>query len=458
MTWFMRDMPVTSNFGFELDQPGIYYGLGHYEYAIAPNDSGEVDHLDNENSVMSDYAGKGGIPISSLFRKLLFWTYFEERNFFFTSKTNDRSKLLFRRNIIDRIKTITPFFLLDADPYLVVTREGLFWIQDAFTTSEYYPNVRRYDDQYNYIRNPVKIVVDAYNGTVDYYASSPDEPIAKAYARIYPGLLKPISDMPRGLRVHLRYPKDLFKVQLTMYGDYHQTDPEAFYRRADSWEIPKLNQGEEAFSSKPYYLTLNLLNKDAEEFLLLCPLSPAGRSNLRALAVAGCDGDNDGKLFMFSFPKGKQVYGPSQINTLIDQDTDIAQQLTLWDQAGSEVIRGRMIILPVGNFMLYIQPVYLSSATSLKIPELKRLIVSQGDIAVMDVSLEKALHKLSYRLDTRMETQEKRFPLNNAEDDQKAEEEARENDGAEPPEDKKDIKDADPAEPGTEEESSPKII
>ena len=457
MTWFMRDMPVTSNFGFELDQPGIYYGLGHYEYAVAPNDSGEVDHLDNESSVMSDYAGTGGIPISSLFRKLLFWTYFEERNFFFTTKTNDQSKLLFRRNIIDRIKTITPFFLLDGDPYLVVTRKGLFWIQDAFTTSEYYPNVRRYDGRYNYVRNPVKIIVDAYNGTVDYYISSPDEPIAKAYAKIYPGLLKPVSDMPGELRSHLRYPKDLFNVQLTMYGEYHQTDPEAFYRRADSWEIPKLHQGEETFSSKPYYLTLNLLNKDTEEFLLLCPLSPAGRSNLRALAVAGCDGNNHGKLFMFSFPKGKQVYGPSQINTLIDQDTDIAQQLTLWDQAGSEVIRGRMIILPVGNFMLYIQPVYLSSATSLKIPELKRLIVSQGDIAVMDVSLEKALHKLAYRLDTRMETQEKRFPLNSAEDDKKAEEQAQD-DGAEQEGDKKDANDVDSDGSGAEEGSSPKTI
>jgi uncharacterized protein len=457
MTWFIRDMPVSSNFGFELEQPGIYYGLGHYEYAIAPNDSGEVDHLDNENSVMSDYAGKGGIPISSYLKKLLLWTHFKERNIFFTTKTNELSKLLLRRNIIDRIKTITPFFLLDSDPYLVVTKKGLFWIQDAFTVSDCYPNVRSHDDEYNYIRNPVKIIIDAYNGSVDYYVTTPDEPIVRAYTRIYPGLLKPISEMPKALRAHLRYPKDLFKVQLAMYGEYHQTDPETFYRRADSWEIPKLLQGDQMFSSKPYYLTLNILNKQTEEFLLLCPLSPSGRSNLRALAVAGCDGDNYGKLFMYSFPKGKQVYGPSQINTLIDQDTDIAQQLTLWDQAGSEVIRGRMIILPVGNFMLYIQPVYLSSATSLKILELKRLIVSQGEIAVMDASLEKALERLEGRLNSRLDTQEKRFPLNNVKDD-KAEEEARENEEADKNEDSKEVTDENHSDPDTQEESSPKIM
>jgi len=292
----------------------------------------------------------------------------------------------------------------------VVTSDGLFWMQDAYTVSEYYPNARHYDDRHNYIRNPVKIVVDAYNGNVDYYVTLPDEPIIKAYGRIYPGLLKPLDDMPAELKTHLRYPKDLFEIQLNIYGEYHQTDPETFYRRADSWEIPRLVTGDQAIPSKPYYLTLNILDKKTDEFLLVCPLSPAGRSNLRALAVAGCDGDNYGKIFMYNFPKGKQVFGPSQINTLIDQDTDIAQQLTLWDQAGSEVIRGRMIILPVGNFMLYIQPVYLSSATSLKIPELKRLIVSQGDMAVMDVSLEKAIQKLENRLKNRLEMKEKRYP------------------------------------------------
>jgi len=413
MTWFIHDMPVNSHFGFEVKQPGIYFGLGQYEYAIVPNDNGEIDHLDNEKNVMSDYKGNGGIQVSSYFRKFLLSVYFKERNIFFTSKTNDASRILFKRNIIDRIKTVTPFFLLDRDPYLVVTSKGLFWIQDAYTVSGHYPNVRHYNEQYNYIRNSVKIIVDAYNGNIDYYVTSPDEPIVKAYGKIYPDLLKPIGEMPLELKTHLRYPKDLFEVQLNMYGEYHQTDPETFYRRADSWDVPKLVQGDEVVPSKPYYLTLNLLDKKTDEFLLLSPLSPSGRSNLRALAIAGCDGDNYGKLFMYNFPKGKQVYGPSQINTLIDQDTDIAQQLTLWDQAGSEVIRGRMIILPVGNFMLYIQPVYLSSATSLKIPELKRLIVSQGDVATMDISLEQALVKLENRLKSRGKLGEKRFPSEN---------------------------------------------
>jgi len=253
-------------------------------------------------------------------------------------------------------------------------------------------------------------VADAYNGSIDYYITTSTDSIIRTYQKIYPGLLKPIEKMDPELKQHLRYPRDLFEYQLTMYADYHQTDPEMFYLHEDAWELPKLKSANQSVPMKPYYLTLNLFDSTKPEYLLLSPLGPIGRNNLSAVAIAGCDEDNYGKIFVYSFPKGIQVYGPSQINTLIDQDTDIAQQLTLWDQAGSEVIRGRMIILPVGNMVLYIQPVYLSSATRLKIPELKRMIVSQGEVVAMAASLEEAIQELEIKLEKRIERQKSRFP------------------------------------------------
>jgi len=410
MTWFLRDMPVKSEYDLYIKNPGIYYGLGRYDYAIVPNEVGEIDHPREDTNELVNYHGLGGIPLSSFIKKALFAVYFEDRNIFFTSKTNKNSRILFRRNIRESIRMITPFLLLDSDPYIVTTSKGLFWIQDAYTFSDQYPNAQPYGEGFNYIRNSVKIVADAYNGTIDYYIASSKDPIIRTYQKIYPGLFKPIEKMDSELRQHLRYPKDLFEYQLTMYADYHQTDPEMFYLHEDAWELPQLKSVNQSIPIKPYYLTLNLLDPARQEFLLLSPLSPIRRNNLSALAIAGCDGDNYNKIFVYSFPKGIQVYGPSQINTLIDQDTDISQQLTLWDQAGSEVIRGRMIVLPVGKMVLYLQPVYLSSATRLKIPELKRIIVSQGEVVAMAASLEEAFQSLEIKLAKRIERQRSRFP------------------------------------------------
>ncbi|MBA4366546.1 MAG: UPF0182 family protein [Desulfobacterium sp.] len=411
MTWFLRDMPIKSDYGMQVTNPGIYYGLGQYDYAIVPNEEGEIDHPNDEANALIDYEGNGGIPLSSLFEKLLFAAYFQDRNIITTTKTMEKSRILFRRNIRDAIKVLTPFFHLDDDPYIVTTSKGLFWIQDAYTVSGLYPNAQPFEDKFNYIRNSVKIVVDAYNGSIDYYIASKNDPIIRTYDTIYPNLLKPLDTMDSELKQHLSYPKDLFGCQLAMYAEYHQPDPEMFYIHEDAWELPRLSSADQSVPMKPYHLTLNLIDPKKHEFMLLSPLSPIGRSNLSALAIAGCDGKNYGKIFIYTFPKGIQVYGPSQINTLIDQDTDISQQLTLWDQAGSEVIRGRMIILPIGKIVLYIQPVYLSSATRLKIPELKRLIVSQGEVVAMAASLEEAIESLEGKLEKRIERQKKRFPV-----------------------------------------------
>ncbi|MDM8536692.1 UPF0182 family protein [Desulfobacterales bacterium HSG17] len=409
LTWFIRDIPEKSDYGFSLTQPGIYYGLGEYEYVIAPNDQGEIDHNKEDTQVMLNYEGKGGIPLSSILKKILFSVYFKDRNIFFTSETNSKSRILFRRNIIKAINTITPFFLLDNDPYIVTEDNGLYWIIDAYTYSDNYPNAQKYnnikadsrfkDIEFNYIRNSVKIVVNAYNGDINYYIADSKDPVVAAYKRIYPGLLKNMDEMPEKLKKHTRYPKFLFNIQMNIYAKYHQKNPDVFYREEDSWKFAKVNNR----SMKPYHLTLNLINPENHEFLTVLPMSPVGRDNLRALTIVGCDGDNYGKILVYSFPKGQQIYGPSQINALVNQDTEIAQELTLWDQAGSEVIFGRTIILPVENNILYIQPVYLRSASRLKIPELKRIIVSQGEIVVMDASLETALEKLEVRLKERSE-------------------------------------------------------
>jgi hypothetical protein len=398
MTWYIQDIPPQSDYGLTVKEPAIYYGLADQPYVIAPNDVGEMDYPRVEETVSTNYAGTGGVPISSLFRKAIFAAYFKDKKLFLTTKVNNQSRILFRRGIVERIRTLTPFLRLDSDPYVVTTENGVYWIQDAYTVSDQYPYAASHDTGFNYIRNGAKIIVDAYNGSVTYFISDEDDPIIRAYARMYPGLLKNMEEMPEDLQPHVRYPKDLFKIQMDMYTKYHQRDPEIFYRDEDLWHFAKVRGKKGQVDMDPYYITLNLIERDKHEFLLLCPMSPKGRDNLRALVIAGCDKENYGKFFTYSFPKGIQVYGPSQISALIDQDTRIAEQFTLWDQVGSEVKRGKMIIMPMGNVIFYIQPVYLSAASQLKIPELKRLIVSQGDVVVMDKSLDTAFQRIGQRI------------------------------------------------------------
>jgi uncharacterized membrane protein (UPF0182 family) len=357
-----------------------------------------MDYPEGEKTVTTDYDGTGGVALSSLFRKAIFAAYFKDKKLFLTTKVNKNSRILFRRGIVERIKTLTPFLRLDNDPYVVTTSKGIFWIQDAYTVSNQYPYAAPHEKGFNYIRNGVKVVVDAYNGSVTYYIADDEDPIVRAYARMYPGLLKDMDDMPDALKSHIRYPRDLFKIQMEIYTKYHQTDPEIFYREEDIWAFAKVKGKKGTVDMDPYYITLSLIDRDKQEFLLLCPMSPRGRDNLRSLVLVGCDEAHYGEFFTYSFPKGIQVYGPSQISALIDQDTRIAEQFTLWDQVGSEVKRGKMIIIPMGNVIFYIQPVYLSAASELNIPELKRLIVSQGDVVVMDKSLDSAFERIGERI------------------------------------------------------------
>jgi hypothetical protein len=398
MTWFIRGIPPRSDYGFKIEQPGVYYGLGKCPPVIVPNDSREIGYPENSVNVMVDYAGRGGVPVSSFFRKLIFALYFQEKDIFFTTQTNARSRMQFRRNILERIHTLTPFFILDKDPYIVVTPQRLYWIQDAYTVSNRYPYSQSYNKEINYIRNSVKIVVDAYDGTVDYYLADPRDPIIRAYSRIYPGLLKGMDRLPADLKAHIRYPKDIFDIQMSIYAKYHQTDPEVFYKQEDIWEFSMLPDDGKTVRMEPRYLTLSILDKEKDEFILLCPMNPKARTNLRSLCVAGCDGPNYGKIVVFRFPKGVLVHGPQQVEAFINQDTALSQQFTLWNQMGSQVERGKMIMLPIGEAIAYVQPVYLKATAGATIPQLKRLILSKGEVVVMETSLEQGLAALEARI------------------------------------------------------------
>jgi uncharacterized protein len=413
MTWFINNIPPESQYGLNIEQPRIYYGMGDYPYVIAPNKAREMDYPKGNSNETADYQGQGGVPISSLFKKFLFAYYLKDRNIFFSTKFGAGSKILFRRNILDRVHRLVPYLTLDKTPYVAVTPKGIYWIIDAYTTSSWYPGSAPFASgraSLNYIRNSVKIVVDAYNGSVDFYVFDPKDPIAQAYRRIYPGLFKAKEQMPEALKPHVRYPKDLFDIQMRIYAKYHQTDPQVFYQQEDLWTFAETLKAGSTVPLEPYYLTLDLINPGRLDFLLLLPMFPKGRDNLRSLAIVGCDGENYGKITMYNFPKGELVYGPAQIDALINQDPAIAQQFTLWDQAGSSVVRGKMIILPLEKSVLFIQPVYLKSTSRVNIPELQRIIMSEGQVAVMETSLEKAYGVLRQRVAEELKGVEQRFP------------------------------------------------
>ncbi|MFZ0241562.1 MAG: UPF0182 family protein [Desulfobacterales bacterium] len=421
MVWYMQDMPIRSDYGLSVAQPRIYYGLYKTPYVVAPNDTGELDYPQGKDNVTDDYKGKGGVSVSSFFKKLVFAWYFRDRNLFLTTRVTDESKILLRRNILDRIQTITPYLVLDQTPYVVANSRGIFWIQDAYTTSHWYPAATPMEMNgihLNYLRNSIKIVVDAYNGTVDYYLFDPEDPIARAYSRIYPGLFKDKTEMPADIRAHVRYPLDIFDIQMRIYNKYHQTDPKTFYMQEDLWAYAEVSHQNKIEPMKPYYMTLNLFDPDRLDFLQLVPTIPNGRSNLRALAAVGCDEPNYGKILIYEFPKAELVRGPAQIVATINEEPDIAEQFTLWNQAGSEVVRGRIIVLPMQGTVFYIQPVFLISTYQVKTPELQRVIVSGGQLAVMEKSIDEAIKILVQRMQTEQQQVEEQFPPTPPEDPQ----------------------------------------
>ena len=326
-------------------------------------------------------------------RRALFAWHFADPNILISRYITGESRIMFRRTIQERVQTIAPFLRLDQDPYLVISEGRLFWIVDAYTTSRYFPYAQPASQgELNYIRNSVKIVVDAYNGSVDFYLADPSDPIAATYRRAFPSLLKPLTAMPPDLQRHIRYPQDLFFIQAQVYRAYHMTTPEVFYNREDLWELPRQAAGGNAIMD-PYYMIMRLPGEPKAEFILMVPMVPSQRENMIAWLAARCDPPHYGELIVYEFPKDKLVFGPFQIEARINQNTAISQQLSLWNQHGSRVIRGNLHVIPIEDSILYVSPLYLRAEKG-QIPELKRVIAAYGDQVVMEETLPEALAAL----------------------------------------------------------------
>jgi len=390
----IKDIPPVSLVDLNITRPEIYYGEKTEKYVIVNTDNREFDYPLGDENVYTHYEGTGGVPISSLWRRLMFAIQFGDVNILLTGSINQDSRIMLHRNVIERTREIAPFLVYDNDPYIVIADDGkLFWIQDAYTISKDFPYSKPYSQLFNYIRNSVKVVVDAYNGDVDFYIVDPEDPIIQVYDKIFPDLFKTIDKMPEVLHSHIRYPEDLFRVQAKMYSDYHMQNPDVFYNKEDYWNIPKeLYRGEE-ISMEPYYIIAKLPDFEEEEFILITPYTPSNKNNMIAWLAARNDDEKYGELVVYKFPKDKLIYGPMQVEALIDQDSEISQQITLWSQSGSAVIRGNLLVIPIEDSVFYVEPLYLRAEQG-EIPQLRRVIVSDGSEVSMAVGLDSAIRLL----------------------------------------------------------------
>ncbi len=393
-TFFLKDIPPSSPVGIEIDEPRIYFGERTNDYVLVGGAAEEFDYPKGDENVANRYAGKGGVPLGSWLRRLLFAWSFRDVNLLISGNLSSESRILFRRSIGERISRLAPFLRLDRDPYLVVSGGRLYWMQDAYTVSSTYPYSEPVSNLgFNYVRNSVKIVVDAYDGTVQFYAMDETEPVLAAYARVFPGLFRPFAEMPEDLRRHLRYPEGLFLLQAEMYRTYHMTSADVFYNKEDLWSFPSETAGGTTTTVAPYYILMKLPGGEQAEFLLMQPMTPSNRNNMVAWLAARCDIPGYGELVEYQFPKERLIYGPQQIEARIDQDTVISQQLSLWNQMGSKVIRGNLLVIPVEDSIVYVEPLYLRSEQG-QIPELKRVIVAYGDRVVMEPTLDAAMARV----------------------------------------------------------------
>jgi uncharacterized membrane protein (UPF0182 family) len=393
--FYLRDIPPVADGGPRIDEPRIYYGEESDDYVIVKTSTPEFDYPKGKDNVYATYDGAGGVPIGALPWRTLFAYYFNDPNLLLSSYITADSRIMIRRNIKERVRMIAPFLRLDHDPYLVISNGRMFWMLDAYTTSSYFPSSQPVQDlDLNYIRNSVKIIVDAYNGSVDFYLIDPGDPVAATYQRIFPGLFKPFSAMPPDLRKHIRYPEDLFLIQARLYQTYHMEAADVFYNREDFWQFPRQPGGDGISVMTPYYIIMRLPGEPQAEFFLMLPMVPSRRDNMIAWLAARCDAPDYGKLIVYEFPKEKLVYGPFQIEARINQTTEISQQLTLWNQMGSRVIRGaNLLVIPIENSILYVTPLYLRSEQG-HLPELKRVIAAYGEHVVMKETLADALAAL----------------------------------------------------------------
>lgn len=384
----VKDLPPVSDMGFDIKQPAIYYGEHNSDYKIVNTDVKELDYPQGDKNVYTNYAGSGGVSVDNFFEKSLFSWYFGDINILLSDYIHQGSKIMFWKTIKNRVQHIAPFLRLEDKPYLVLSDGKLYWIQDAYTLSSDYPySEPDKNGQYNYIRNSVKVVVDAYNGSVDFYAMNNQDPILSVYQDAFPEMFKSLDQMPADLKKHLRYPEHLFTTQIEKYDTYHMTDPQVFYNNEDLWTRPNEKYGGQQIKMQPYYLLSKLPGEDQLQYLLINPVTPQNRDNMISWIAAKSDFPEYGDVTVFKLPKERLIYGPSQIEAKIDQDTEISQQLSLWDQRGSKVIRGNLMVVPIEDSFLYVEPVFLI-AEGVDIPQLQRVIATDGD----QISMEPTLH------------------------------------------------------------------
>ena len=392
--YVLENIPPESDYGLTVNQPAIYYSESMAGYRIVATGAKEFDYPKGNQNVYTSYAGTGGIPLDSLWKRLLFaWTQ-ADVNILFTTYLRPESRIQIWRRVQDRVRQIAPFLRLDQDPYAVVSEGKQYWIQDAYTVSDHYPysspHAAAFETGLNYIRNSVKVVVDMYDGTVRFYVMDPNDPVLAVYRRAFPGVFMDLNRLSANLKAHLRYPEDLFSIQADQYTTFHMTVPQVYYNREDLWVLPEENYAGKVAPMQPYYILMKLPGSDQLEYLIMTPFTPQQRANMISWIAARCDFPEYGKMLFYELPKEKPIYGPMQIEAMIDQNTTIAQQLTLWDQKGSRVIRGNLIAVPIENSFLYVVPLYLT-AEGTDFPQLKRVIVISGDKVAMEPTLDEAI-------------------------------------------------------------------
>jgi uncharacterized membrane protein (UPF0182 family) len=427
----IKDLPPSVDINLKIDRPEIYYGEKTDEYILIRTSTQEFDFPKGDKNVYANYQGRGGVPIKSFIRRLLFAIEFQDPQILFTNYLVPESRIMFNRRIDKRVKAIAPFLAYDTDPYMVVSGGRLFWILDAYTISNMYPYSKRSKSRFrkrelNYIRNSVKVVIDAFDGDVTYYLVDEQDPILKTYSKIFPDLLRSLEEMPADLKKHIRYPKDLFEIQVNTYTTYHMQDVQVFYNQEDLWEQPDEMYGDNRQKMKPYYIIIKLPEEEKEEFLLMLPFTPSKKDNMIGWLAARSDLPHYGTLLVYKLSKKKLAYGPMQIEARVDQQTEISRELSLWDQRGSRVIRGNLLAIPVSNSFIYVEPIYLeaqqegkqtttTASTQLQenpkkqlktgpvrqgisrtaaLPELKRVIVALGNRVAMEETLDKALSRV----------------------------------------------------------------
>ena len=391
---YVKDIPPASRTSLRISRPEIYYGEVSNDYVFVGTRSQEIDYPSGDENVYTTYRGRGGVAVGSWWRRALLALRFGSYRILLSNEITPDSRVLFHRQVAERVRRVAPFFRFDADPYLVIRDDGtLVWILDGYTVSDRFPYAERIPGIGNYVRNSVKATVDAYHGAVTLYLADSQDPIARAYVQAFPSLLRPLDQMPADLRRHLRYPAGLFGVQARMYATYHMQDPRVFYNKEDLWSVPKPVEGGREREIEPYYTIMRLPGQPREEFVLLMPFTPLRRDNMIAWLAARSDGAEYGRLAAFLFPKQRLIYGPRQIAARIDQDPAISQQLSLWNQRGSTVIRGSLLAIPVEESLLYVQPLYLAAEKG-SIPELKRVFVAYGNQIAMEETLDASLRTI----------------------------------------------------------------